>query len=237
MLRMPDSNPPGKSPWMGSSLPTCILIRSISASNESSAGRTVSSNASGEPAGPEGAAVWAGRALAHGCGTPPRTRWCVVHDMAVKCHWGPVAPSNPVPPVAPKRCAHLLSARVLLPQPPGHTQHTPTHPQHTYIPPNTTYAYTHHHDPTLLSPPPPPHPSSTNALPSPITLPKPPPHTPSQPTCFGVIKVEVNDISHFFAAAVHIPVVPVKRQRPAQPAADARQRAAERMAGGARGQV
>lgn len=40
------------------------------------------------------------------------------------------------------------------------------------------------------------------------------------------MEVEVDDVAHFLAAAINPPVVPVKRQLPAKPAAQARQRAA-----------
>ena len=41
-----------------------------------------------------------------------------------------------------------------------------------------------------------------------------------------LIEIEVDDVPHFLAAAVDVPVVAVERQRPTQPALDARQRAA-----------
>ena len=42
----------------------------------------------------------------------------------------------------------------------------------------------------------------------------------------GVVEVEVNDVTHLMATAVHIPVMPVKWQRAAKPAGQPRQRAA-----------
>lgn len=41
-----------------------------------------------------------------------------------------------------------------------------------------------------------------------------------------LMEVEVNHVAHFLAAAIHPPIVSVKRQLAAEPAAEARQRTA-----------